>query len=97
MSVADLMRKSSHNPGCMRLSPASHFCQLRHVAWTSSAAAVWVSPAASRAALTSSLEGLAEGAFAPLLRFGWLGMELVNVQGESIGKFAVGRVAFALH
>ena len=93
------MRNSSHSPGCMRRmlfpSGCSHCCQFRGLAYTSAAACACVSPAASRAARTSAGEGLRAGWSAR--RFGWLGMELVNVQVKSIRQFAIRRVAFALH
>lgn len=64
------MRNSSKKAGCMRRSPASHCCQTRHVECTSAAAAVCVSPAASRAARMRSGSGVAAGE--PMrLRFGW--------------------------
>lgn len=66
------MRNSSQKAGCIRRSPASHCCQVRQVVCTSAPAAVCESPAASRAALTSSGAGLDEGPFGPL--FGWLGI-----------------------
>lgn len=68
MSAAFILN-SSHIAGCMRRSPASHCCQLRHVECTSAPAAVWVSAAPSRAAFISDGSGL-EGFFWPL--FGWL-------------------------
>lgn len=71
------MRNSSQNAGCMRRwlrSPtgASHCCQVRHVVCTSTPAAVWDSPTASRAARTCSGVGLDEGPSGP--RLGWLGI-----------------------
>ena len=66
------MRNSSQNAGCMRRSPASHCCQVRSATCTNVAASVCDSPAAPRAALTSSGVWLAEGPFGPL--FGWLGI-----------------------
>ncbi len=73
------MRNNSQNAGCMRRFPASHSCQPRMAQWMSTAASVCESPAASRAARTSSGEGFAEGPFGP--RFGWLGIAapLINV------------------
>lgn len=66
-----LMRNNSQNAGCMRRSPASHCCQVRQVVCSRSAAAVCESPAASRAARTSSGVGFRAGLPARL-RFGWL-------------------------
>lgn len=68
------MRNSSQNAGCMRRwlrSPAgaSHCCHDRVLVCTTAEAAAWVSPAASRAALTCSGVGLDAGPFCPL--FGW--------------------------
>lgn len=71
------MRNSSQNAGCMRRSPASHCCQVRQVVCTSTPAAVWDSPAASRAARTSAGAGLDSGPFGP--RFGWLDMRATHV------------------
>ena len=68
--MADLMRNSSQKAGCMRRSPASHCCQVRHGECTSAPAAVCVKPAASRAARISAGSGLEEGPCGP--RFGWL-------------------------
>ena len=72
MSRYTLSLKSSQSPGCMRRLPASYSCHARMVPWISAAAAVCVSPAASRAARIASGAGLAEGPFGP--RFGWVGM-----------------------
>lgn len=66
-----LRRNNSQNAGCMRRSPASHCCHVRHVVCTRSAAAVCESPAASRAARTSSWDGFRAGLPARL-RLGWL-------------------------
>lgn len=66
-----LKRNNSQNAGCMRRSPASHCCQVRQVVCNRSAAAVCESPAASRAARTSSGVGLRAGLPARL-RLGWL-------------------------
>lgn len=69
-SRARLMLKSSHSPGCIRRSPASHCCQFRSEACTSAPACVCVIPAASRAARISAGGGLRAGL--ARLRFGWL-------------------------
>ena len=78
-----LRRNNSQKAGCMRLSPASHCCHVRHVVCKSSAAAVCESPATSRAARTSSGVGFRAGLQARL-RLGWLLIEfgggLVNHQ-----------------
>lgn len=55
------MRNNSQKAGCMRLSPASHCCQVRHVVCTNTPAAVWDRPAASRAARTCSGVGVNPG------------------------------------
>jgi len=98
------MRNSSQNAGCMRRSPASHCCQVRQVVCTRTPAAVWDSPAASRAARTSAGAGLDSGPFGPL--FGWLG---ILTDGASVADLnpetmlvehaleAVHLVAFADH
>ena len=70
-----LMRNSSQKAGCMRLSPASHCCQVRQVVCNSAAAAVWDSPNHSRNARTSAGCGFAEGPRGP--RFGWFGITSV--------------------
>lgn len=70
-----LMRNNSQNAGCMRRSPASHCCQVRQVVCKRSAAAVCESPAASRAARTSSGVGFRAGLPARL-RLGWLLIDL---------------------
>ena len=67
-----LMRNSSQNAGCIRRLPASHSCHPRRVQWISAAAPVCESPAASRAARTSSGAGFRAGLPARL-RDGWLG------------------------
>ena len=76
------MRNSSQNAGCMRRSPASHCCQVRSATCTNVAASVCDSPAAPRAALTSSGVWLAEGPFGP--RFGWLGTFPLDRSGRKV-------------
>lgn len=65
------MRNNSQNAGCILRLPASHSCHPRMVQWMSSAAAVCESPAASRAARTSSGVGF-RAALPARLRLGWL-------------------------
>lgn len=73
---ADFILNSSHIAGCMRRSPASHCCHVLQGECTRAPAAVWVIPAASRAARISAGAGLAEGPFGP--RFGWLAIRCVG-------------------
>ena len=68
------MRNNSQNAGCILRLPASHSCQPRRVQWMRAAADVCESPAASRAARTSSGVGFRAGPPARL-RFGWLGIK----------------------
>ena len=72
------MRNSSHRPGCMRALPASQSCQVRRVEWMRSAADVCESPAASRAARTSSGVGF-RAALPARLRLGWLGIDADDI------------------
>lgn len=58
MSVADFMRNSSQNAGCIFRSPASHCCHVRHFVCTRSAASVCESFADLRAARISWGDGL---------------------------------------
>lgn len=69
------MRNSSQNAGCILRLPASHSCHPRRVQWMRAAAAVCESPAASRAARTSSGAGFRAGIPARL-RLGWLVVKL---------------------
>lgn len=64
------MRNNSQNAGCILRFPASHSCHPRRVQWMRAAAAVCESPAASRAARTSSGVGFRAGLPARL-RLGW--------------------------
>lgn len=93
-----LMRNSSQNAGCMRRSPASHCCQVRQVVCNRSAAAVCESPAASRAARTSSVVGFRAGLPARL-RLGWLLIDLggggINAQIGTDARIA--GIKLALH
>ena len=79
-----LMRNSSQNAGCIRRSPASHCCHVRQVVCTNAPAAVWDSPAASRAARTSAGGGLDDGPCGP--RLGWLGMSEVSTSYPFVGR-----------
>ena len=80
-----LRPNNSKNAGCMRRSPASHCCQTRHVECRSLAAAVWVRPAASRAARMAAGVGFDAGPFGP--RFGWLVMSVINFNfTDAIGR-----------
>jgi hypothetical protein len=68
---------NSKNAGCILRSPASHCCHTRQVVYSNSAAAVWVSPATSRAALIAVGAGLL-AALPARLRLGWLGIRQFN-------------------
>lgn len=81
-----LMRNNSQNAGCMRRFPASHSCQPRKVQWMRAAAPVCESPAASRAARTSSGVGFRAGLPARL-RFGCLGTEFEPAGFGSLQDF----------
>lgn len=90
-----LRRNNSQNAGCMRRSPASHCCQVRQVVCRSSAAVVCESPAASRAARTSSGVGFRAGLPARL-RLGWLGIFGQSTDQNAAERF-VGFAVFVAH
>ena len=71
------MRNSSHRPGCMRALPASQSCHVRSVEEMSTAAAVWESPASSRACRISAGVGLCT-----------CGSDVANIGGDACEHFA---------